>query len=111
MLIVANAAFHAVEYLAIVTFYAWKRKDQGSASPFQLMARDWLRVLATYIVVLGVASSLLENSRYDIVVQLFVGANLWAAFLHYAYDGMIWKLRRPQTAQTLGVGTSYTAAG
>jgi hypothetical protein len=106
MLTVANAMFHAVEYLAIVTFYAWKRQEQGSASPFQSMARDWLRVLATYIVLLGVVSNLLDNSRYEFVVQLFIGANLWAAYLHYAFDGMIWKLRRPQTAQTLGLERS-----
>jgi hypothetical protein len=31
-----------------------------------------------------------------------MGANIWAAFLHYAYDGMIWKLRRPETAKALG---------
>ena len=30
------------------------------------------------------------------------GLNLWAAFVHYAYDGMIWKLRRPETAAALG---------
>ena len=32
----------------------------------------------------------------------WIGLNLWAALLHYAYDGMIWKLRRPATAQALG---------
>jgi hypothetical protein len=30
------------------------------------------------------------------------GLNLWAAFTHYAFDGVIWKLRRPETARVLG---------
>jgi hypothetical protein len=32
----------------------------------------------------------------------WVGANLAAAFLHYTYDGLIWKLRSPATAAALG---------
>jgi hypothetical protein len=37
------------------------------------------------------------------VLVLWQGLNLWAAFVHYAFDGMIWKLRRPETAAALGV--------
>jgi hypothetical protein len=40
------------------------------------------------------------------VVVLWQGLNLWASFVHYAFDGMIWKLRRPATAAALGVSTS-----
>ena len=36
-------------------------------------------------------------------VVFWQGPNLWAALVHYAYDGMIWKLRRPETARALGV--------
>ena len=34
------------------------------------------------------------------------GLNLWMSFVHYTYDGMIWKLRRPATAAALGVGAA-----
>ena len=37
------------------------------------------------------------------ILVLWQGMNLWAAFVHYAFDGMIWKLRRPETAAALGV--------
>jgi hypothetical protein len=41
--------------------------------------------------------------------EVWLGLNLWAAFLHYAYDGMIWKLRRSDTARTLGVASAGTS--
>jgi hypothetical protein len=36
--------------------------------------------------------------------------NLWAAMVHYAFDGMIWKLRRPETARVLGARAAAAAA-
>lgn len=96
----ASAAFHAVEYMAIVTYYAWRRRESGSeAGPFRKMTRHWLRILAIYMITLGVISQYADRN----MKELYMGLNLWAAFLHYAYDGMIWKLRRAGTAQTLNV--------
>ncbi|MCP4190272.1 MAG: hypothetical protein GY768_06570 [Planctomycetaceae bacterium] len=98
-LVVASAAFHSVEYMAIVTFYARRRCDSGSNAPFQRMARNWLRILTLYIICIGVVSRYTDSHLKD----FYIGINLWAAFLHYAYDGMIWKLRRPETAKALDV--------
>ena len=95
----AASAFHAVEYMAIVTFYAWRRQEHGSAGPFRSMARNWVRLLAVYIVLLGILSVEMDQ-RY---AEFWLGLNIWAAFLHYAFDGMIWKLRQPATARTMGV--------
>jgi hypothetical protein len=74
------------------------------------MARSWSLVLAVYVVCLGVFAEFAERTTQGIwseqmitLSELWVGANLWAAFLHYAYDGTIWKLRRPETAKALGV--------
>jgi hypothetical protein len=94
----ASATFHAVEYLAILTSYAWRRTGQGGPGLFRAMAQRWLGFLAAYVVVLGLAAVMMERS----LRELWFGLNLWAAFLHYAYDGLIWKLRRPATAQVLG---------
>jgi hypothetical protein len=110
-LTVGTAAFHAVEYLAFVTYYARRRRDTGSESLFRAMARNWLQVLAIYMIATGIVSSycvVVDNRYYDI----YLGLNIWAAFLHYAYDGMIWKLRRPDTAKVLGLelGQPQTAA-
>jgi hypothetical protein len=95
----ASAAFHAVEYLAIVTHYAWRRQTTGSAGLFRRMATRWLTFMIAYIVILG----LLEATLYSTIREWWAGLNLWAAFVHYSYDGMIWKLRRPETARVLGV--------
>jgi hypothetical protein len=97
-LVVGSAAFHATEYLAIVSYYAWRRKEQGSAALFQELARRWGTVLLVFVLAMAVVS--ISATRR--LPELWIGLNLWAAYLHYAYDGLIWKLRRPETAQALG---------
>jgi len=97
-LTVAAALFHAVEYLAIVTSYAWRRREQGSEGLFRRMANRWLLVLALYVTLLGLVGHVADTSWRE----LWAGLNLWAAFMHYSLDGMIWKLRKPATAAALG---------
>ena len=98
-LTVASAAFHAIEYLAIVSYYARRRQEVGSKSVFQQMARRWLQTLGIYILALGIIAVTATKN----FVHLWMGLNLWAAFLHYAYDGLIWKLRQSATARSLAV--------
>jgi hypothetical protein len=102
VLTTAAALFHATEYLAVVTHYAWRRDTVGSAGAFRHMARHWLAFLAVYAVALGTVGTLLDRKGSGLY-ELWLGANLWAALTHYAFDGMIWKLRRPETARALGV--------
>lgn len=101
-LVTATSLVHAIEYLAVVTHYAWRRRTVGSAGPFRAMAKVWVPLLATYAVLIGVAGVLLERKESGLA-SLWIAANLWAALIHYAFDGMIWKLRRPATARALGV--------
>jgi hypothetical protein len=101
--------FHAVEYLAVVTHYAWRRQHTGSAGLFQRMAQRWLELLAAYMLLLGlVAWSLDQASPW--VREVWIGLNLWAAALHYGFDGLIWKLRRPETARALDVALPSESA-
>lgn len=102
MLAAAGSMFHAVEYLAIVTHYARRRQTVGSAGAFRTLAKYWLLFLAVYVVVLGSFGAWAARVDSGVFV-LWQGMNLWAAFVHYAFDGMIWKLRRPETATALGV--------
>jgi hypothetical protein len=95
----AAAAFHAIEYLAVVTHYAQRRRTQGSGGLFRAMAGSWSLILASYIVVPGLMANFADAFWPD----FWIGINLWAAGLHYAYDGLIWKLRTPQTAAVLNV--------
>lgn len=98
----AASMFHAVEYLAVVTHYARRRESVGSPGRFRALARYWVLFLATYALALGAVGVWASRPDSGFVV-LWQGLNLWAAFVHYAYDGMIWKLRRPETAAALGV--------
>jgi hypothetical protein len=98
----AGSMFHAVEYLAVVTHYARRRESVGSAGTFRSLARHWLLFLALYLIVLGTTGAWMTRQDGGFVV-FWQGLNLWAAFVHYAFDGMIWKLRRPETAAALGV--------
>jgi hypothetical protein len=99
----AGSMFHAVEYLAVVTHYARRRREVGSGGAFRVLARYWLFFLGAYVLVLGTAGVLLSEPDSGLA-EFWAALNLWAAFVHYAYDGMIWKLRRPETAAALGVG-------
>src|SRR5262249_24034070 len=101
----AGSMFHAVEYLAVVTHYARRRETVGSDGMFRALARHWLVFLGLYALVLGSTGAWMSRPDSGLVV-LWQGLNLWASFVHYAFDGMIWKLRRPATAAALGVGTS-----
>jgi hypothetical protein len=103
--IAAGSLFHAVEYLAIVTHYARRRATIGSDSHFRVLARHWLVFLGLFGLALGSVGAWMSQPDSGLVV-LWQGINLWASFAHYAFDGMIWKLRRPATAAALGVGTS-----
>jgi hypothetical protein len=98
----AGSMFHAVEYLAVVTHYARRREAVGSPGRFRALARYWLLFLAAYVLTLGAAGAWMSSPDSGLAV-VWQGLNLWAAFVHYAYDGMIWKLRRPETAAALGV--------
>lgn len=103
LLIFATSAslFHSVEYLAIVTHYASRRAKSGPASAIQSMAKYWFAFLAFFVVTLGVTGVLADQANSWLTVG-WQGINLWAALAHYAYDGLIWKLRRPETAKLLG---------
>jgi len=98
----AASMFHATEYLAIVTHYAWRREAVGADGLFRSLARHWLVFLGLYALVLGSTGAWMAHPESGLVV-VWQGLNLWASFVHYAFDGMIWKLRRPATAAALGV--------
>lgn len=106
-LVGASAAFHAVEYMAFVTFYAKQRTSQGSAGLFVSMAQRWLALLLIYITLLGAAALFADRTWREV----WLGINLWAAFVHYAFDGLIWKLRERRTSETLNVDLPPTIKG
>ena len=105
----ASSMFHAVEYLAIVTNYARHRRAIGSSGSFRRLAGVWVSFMAVYMVMLGAAGAWLEGSANP-ALRFWQGANLWAAMVHYAFDGVIWKLRQRETAQALGAVTAASTS-
>ena len=87
----ASALFHAIEYLALVS---WATRQRHAARPAQMgllgnIAARWLFALAGFVLILGAAGWLLDQH----LMQSWLLLNVIVAFLHYAYDGLIWRQR------------------
>jgi len=85
----ASAIFHATEYLAIVSWSA--RGRQGSAAAdagiLGFFLPRWGLALAAFMLILGSAGWLMQKH----LLQPWLLLNVIVAFLHYAYDGLIWR--------------------
>lgn len=88
----ASALFHAIEYLSLVGWSVRKRHaDAGDRlGLLGWLAPRWGIALGVFLVVLGAGGWLLERQLLE--TWLFI--NVIVAFLHYTYDGLIW--RRPR---------------
>lgn len=99
VLLGAVTVYHSVEYMAMVSYYAWQRQEVGSKGMFQRMACHWTVIFAWYVIGVGLL--------YSIGNAFFVFAcyaiNTWASFLHCAYDAFMWRLRDSDTAKAFGV--------
>lgn len=100
---VASALFHATEYMAFFSYYAWRRREIGTNDAFRAMAQNWTVFLSLFCLALGAMSVLLQHG--EAMPRWWLAMNICVAFLHYSYDGLIWKLRIPATAKALGVGS------
>jgi hypothetical protein len=79
----ANAIFHATEYLAIVSWSVQKK----SGGVWAYLVPRWGLTLVGFCAGLGVASMFLAaHSIYAWALITYL-----VSYLHYAYDGMIWK--------------------
>jgi hypothetical protein len=87
----ALSLFHATEYLAVVTWSVRLRQGKGGQGVLAYLAPRWGLTLLLFIFVLA-ASGYLLDTRYH---NLWAVATISVSYLHYAYDGLIWKARRP----------------
>jgi hypothetical protein len=99
VLLAAVTMFHSVEYLALVSYYASRRRQFGSKGLFQTMAANWTFVFAWYVVGCGLLYSL-ANATF---VVICFGVNTWASLLHCAYDGIMWRLGDRETAHVFEI--------
>jgi hypothetical protein len=89
----ASAVFHATEYLALVAWNVNRRQRTmaGKLGIMQYFAPRWSLVLGTFVLVLG-ATGWLLNEHF---MRPWLTLNVMVAFLHYAYDGLIWRSSSP----------------
>lgn len=90
-LAMASALFHAIEYLALVTWaagnrYAARGRQLGL---FAYLVPRWSIALLIFVAVLGSSGWLLDQHW----LKPWLLINVIVAFLHYAYDGLIWRQR------------------
>jgi len=94
VLATAAALFHAVEYLSVV---AWSVRQRHAKAANRMgllgyLVPRWGIALAVFVVVLGAGGWLMDQHW----VETWLLLNVVAAFMHYAYDGLIW--RKPAAA-------------
>jgi len=87
----ASALFHAVEYLSLVSWSVRQRHAAmgGRMGLLGYLAPRWGITLAVFVLVLG-AGGWLMDQRF---IEVWLLLNVMVAFLHYAYDGLIWRRR------------------
>ncbi len=95
MLATASALFHATEYLAIVTWTVRRKHGGGNDSRgvLRIFAPRWGLTLAVFMTVLGLGGWMIRLH----LLEFWLLLNVIVAYLHYWYDGMIWKVRRPNS--------------
>jgi hypothetical protein len=88
---------HSVEYILFVYLFSQKRVNKGE--------RAWgVRALGTSLPIVGVSLvlfALFLGAREIWTVPLFVAYYSTTSILHYVYDGLIWKMRRPKVRAPL----------
>jgi hypothetical protein len=80
--------FHATEYFGIVTWSVQRRADADRAWHLPGLMRNWPVTLLAFLY--GVAAlSFFLVARFT---YFWMMANTLVACLHYAYDGVLWKM-------------------
>jgi hypothetical protein len=90
-LTLASALFHAIEYLSLV---GWSVQQRHAAAGDRMgllgyLAPRWAMALGVSVLILGSGGWMLDQH----FLRPWLTVNIVVAFLHYAYDGLIWRQR------------------
>ena len=94
--LVATSFSHAFEYFAICGF-ALQNKARNHKEDVPLLSFP-ARHIVLYTVLLIAVMSVFHKLLNDISPYLYFLFIYSTSFMHFVYDGMIWKLRRPRVA-------------
>lgn len=97
----ASALFHALEYLTLVGWTIHKYHNQPCEKQRLLadLAPQWAMAIAVFAILLGSAGWLMEHQ----LLEVWLFANVVMAFLHYAFDGLIWRSARTKPVATTSI--------
>jgi hypothetical protein len=84
----SNAVFHAVEYFGFVSWSVQRRADADKAWFLPGLMKNWPLALLGFLYAVA-ALSLVLVVRWPYAWMM---ANTLVACLHYAYDGVLWKM-------------------
>jgi hypothetical protein len=103
-LFIATSFSHAAEYIALVALTVHnKAKHDAFESPALTRAGNHIVIYTTLFMAL--VSGLLFGLKF-LSLTLFLVFTYGTSFMHFIYDGMIWKLRRPRVAREVGAVAS-----
>ena len=92
---------HALEYIAFVNFYVsakYKKKPLHNSLLAKASKKLWL--YSSLFAVIVVLVSLYGQQYNRQALEIYI---VGSSFLHFIYDGMIWKVRRPEVGKPLEI--------
>jgi hypothetical protein len=93
---------HALEYIALVNIFVkakYARRPEAQSLLARASTRLWLSSSIFGVGVVGVCvAAQLWNAQ---ALAIYI---VGSSFLHFIYDGLIWKVRRPEVGAPLGIG-------
>lgn len=97
---------HAIEYIAFVNIFVgakYRKKPESNTFFSRVSKRQWLYsgLFSVVIVVLSLIGMKIDQNAFLIYI---VGSS----FLHFIYDGLIWKVRHPEVGKPLDI--KYSSA-
>lgn len=98
--LIATSFSHAAEYIALVGLSV-KRKANQPYEDSPLLHRAANHIVLYIVLFIVVVSGALQGLKY-VSLFAFLVFTYGTSFMHFVYDGMIWKLRRPRVAQEVG---------
>jgi len=110
------SGFHCLQYYGIVWVYNRSVVAKGGAAAkfVRFLFRPSAAMVALYASLILLYGGIDFARRYvagETVTAVLLAFVATSAFLHYYYDGFIWKVREKGTRANLGIETARAAAG
>ena len=96
---------HALEYIAFVNFFvSSKYKKRPEHKSLLASASKKLWIYSSLFAIIVILASLYGRQWNRQALEIYI---VGSSFLHFIYDGMIWKVRRPEVGKPLEI--KYTS--